>query len=469
MAARVLRSCIVFLLTALPLPALAQQPLPTTDTGASPANNTATIDPALEPIKHIIVITLENHSFDNLFGTFPGADGIANAKQTFIQRDRNGLVYPTLPPVKDTRVHPAVIDKRFPQDLPNRPFLIDRYVPAGEKTGDLVHRFYQQQHQINGGRMDRFAGISDAGALAMGHYDGSKLGLWEYAKRFTLADRFFHAAFGGSFLNHFWLICACTPRYENAPEALVTRLNEQGELIKGGSITEDGYAVNTIFASHSPYPPNIKDSTKLLPPQDMPTIGDRLSEKGIGWAWYAGGWNDALAGKPHPSFQFHHQPFVYFRKYADGTAARAEHLKDERDFLMALKNGTLPPVAFYKPLGEFNLHPGYADVSSGDALVVKILNAIEASPVWESSVVIVTFDENGGYWDHVPPPKGDRWGPGMRVPTIIISPFAKKGYVDHTLYDTTSILKFIETRFGLTPLPRRDLAVGDLTGALDLN
>jgi phospholipase C len=200
----------------------------------------------------------------------------------------------------------------------------------------------------------------------------------------------------------------------------------------------------------------------------MPTIGDRLSAKGVSWAWYAGGWNDALAGHPHPSFQFHHQPFAYFKNYGDGTPAKAEHLKDEEDFLTALKNNTLPAVAFYEPLGEFSLHPGYADVASGDAHITEILHAIEASPIWQSSVVIITFDENGGYWDHVPPPVVDRWGPGVRVPTIIISPFAKKHYVDHTAYDTTSILKFIEKRFGLEPLGKRDAAAGDLSNALTI-
>jgi len=423
---------------------------------------------SLEPIQHIIVISLENHSFDNLFGFFPGADGITNAKKKAKQRDRRSKVYKSLPPVMDTSTPSPKIDARFPDNLRNKPFAIEKYVPAGEKTGGLVHRYHQQIDQIHGGRMDRFAAVSDAGALTMGYYDGSKLGLWKYAEQYTLADRFFHAAFGGSFLNHFWMICACTPRFPNAPEELVSRVNRKGELIKGGSVTEDGYAINTVFPIYTPHPPHIKNTEKLLPPQDMPTIGDRLSDKGIEWAWYAGGWDDAMEGKAHPSFQFHHQPFVYFSNYGDRTSAKSRHLKDERDFLEALKNDTLPAVAFYKPLGKFNLHPSYSDVISGDAHIVKILQAIEASPVWKNSVVIVTFDENGGYWDHVPPPKGDRWGPGVRVPTIIISPFAKKGYVDHTPYDTTSILKFIEKRFALEPLPTRK-KVGDLTGALVLN
>jgi len=232
-------------------------------------------------------------------------------------------------------------------------------------------------------------------------------------------------------------------------------------------VTDDGYAVNTVFSTYSPHPAAIKDTTKLLPPQEFPTIGDRLSASGISWAWYSGGWNDAMTGHPDPSFQFHHQPFAYFKNFADGSPAKLEHLKDESDFLDALKKDTLPAVVFYKPLGEFNFHPGYADVASGDAHMVEILHSIEQSAAWQSSVVIITFDENGGFWDHVAPPVVDRWGPGVRVPTLVVSPFAKKHFVDHTVYDTTSILKFIETRFNLKPLGNRDAQAADLGNTLE--
>ena len=97
-----------------------------------------------------------------------------------------------------------------------------------------------------------------------------------------------------------------------------------------------------------------------------------------------------------------------------------------------------------------------------------MIRKIERSRLWRNTVIIATYDEFGGFWDHVPPPPGDRWGPGSRVPAIIISPFAKRGYVDHTVYDTTSVLKFIETRFGLKPLGERDAKANDLLNALDL-
>jgi phospholipase C len=205
----------------------------------------------------------------------------------------------------------------------------------------------------------------------------------------------------------------------------------------------------------------------------MPTIGDLLSDKGVDWAWYAGGWNDALAGTnlneagtdPSTLFQYHHQPFVYFAKYADGTAGRAAHLKDETDFVAAAKAGNLPAVAFVKPDGVDNEHPNYTDVLTGEAHAIELIDAVRSGPSWADTAIIVTYDENGGFWDHVAPPSGDRWGPGTRIPTLVISPFAKKGFVDHTTYDTASITKLIETRWQLAPLGTRDAAAADLTNA----
>jgi phospholipase C len=422
--------------------------------------------PGFEKIGHIVVIFEENRSFDNLYGTFPGAEGLANAGATATQVDKSGKPYEHLPPVMNTNKKPAVVDDRFPADLPNRPFDATEMVALDHMTGDLVHRFYQEQMQINGGKMDKYAAISDAGGLVMSYYDGSSLPLWAYAKQYVLADHFFHAAFGGSFLNHFWLVCACSPRYENAPADMVAKLDGAGMMVKDGAITPDGYAVNTVQSRFQPHNAAITDPAKLLPPQTMPTIGDRLSEKGITWAWYSGGWDDALAGHPDPTFQFHHQPFAYFAKYGDGTAEKAKHLKDEKAMMADIAAGTLPAVTFYKPIGTDNEHPGYANVLTGDQHAAQIIQAIEKSPFWSDTVIIVTYDENGGLWDHVAPPKVDLWGPGTRIPAIIISPFAKRGFVDHTAYDTTSILKFIETRHGLAPLTDRDAAAADLGNAI---
>src|SRR5262249_51716801 len=155
------------------------------------------------------------------------------------------------------------------------------------KIGDLPSGFYQEQAQIDGGKLDQFAARSPAAGLVMGYYDATNLPEGKLAQQYTLADNFFHAAFGTSFLNHFWLICGCTPVWPNAPAGKVIQLDPQGRLVKDGTVTPDGYAVNTAHTVNTPHPASITDTTQLLPLQTMPTIGDRLNDKGISWAWYS--------------------------------------------------------------------------------------------------------------------------------------------------------------------------------------
>ena len=414
----------------------------------------------LKKLDHIVVIYLENRSFDSMFGLFPNTNGLkTNHFQS--QVDEYGHVYETLPPVMQSEK----IDPRFPTNLPNQPFDIARYVDLNQKHPDLTHRFFIHQMQINGGANNRFAQLSSAGGLTMGHYDLSKTALWQYAKEFTLADNFFQAAYGGSFLNHQWLICACTPKFENAPDELKKwKINDStGKIIKDPSVTFDDYAVGTIQPNYQPF--DAENDKNRLPAQFQPTIGDRLSEKGIRWAWYSGGWNNALEGKKSDdNFQYHHQPFVYYANYAPDTTARLEHLKDKEQLFSDLKS-EFPQVAFFKPVGSKNQHPGYATILDADNEVKDIVEAIRHSPIWKSTAIIITYDEYGGFWDHVAPPQIDRWGAGTRIPAIIISPFAKKNYVDHTLYDTTSILKLIENHFELQPLSERDAKANGLEGA----
>jgi len=415
-------------------------------------------------INHFIVLYQENWSFDSLYGNFPGAEGISQADPVALKQiTKDGKPYTTLPqPLKGGKPDP-----RFPANMPVQPFNATKYVAPDLMTGDLIHRYYQEQYQIDGGKMDKFVAWSDAAGLVMSNYDATNFPEGKLAQQYTLADHFFHAAFGGSFLNHFWLVCACTPTFPNAPTSVVAQLDSSGKLLKDGAVTPDGYAINTSFTVNNPHPATAKPAA-LVPLQTQATIGDRLSEKNLSWAWYSGGWNDALAGHPDPSFQFHHQPFAFFANYADGKPAKAEHLKDEQDFLTALKGNSLPSVSFVKPIGEDNEHPGYANESTGQQHIADLVQAVQNSPYSKDTAIIITYDENGGRWDHMAPPTGDRWGPGTRVPTIIISPFAKKGAVDHTPYDTTSILHTIETRWGLSPLGSRDAKVNDLRNALPL-
>jgi acid phosphatase len=455
-------------------------------------------------------------SFDHLYGFFPGANGIANATaEQKTQLDHDGAPLPFL-----TVFEHGHAAEGYPH-LPNAPFAIDG--PSLNKTANQVlpspiHAFYHNKEQINGGRNNMFAAVSTTGGWVMGYFDGTKLKSWQWAKEYTLADNFFMGAFGGSYLNHQWLICACTPQHHNAPKGMRAVLDENGKLKKkpespsakdgsvqvyssGGGQVDPGpqsWSVNTTQPPYQPsgVPPAPEGNLDLadpqgsdrygqpLPPQSAKTIGDTLSAKGISWAWYAGGWNDALVDGRRPAeekrrfiyvregvsqnFQPHHQPFNYFARFAPGTSDRARHLKDGEDFLRDIDAGTLPQVSLYKPVGKLTQHPSYTDLMSGDAHVDDVLIRLRKSPQWSNMLVIVTYDENGGFWDHVPPPAGDQFGPGTRIPTLIISPFAKRGFVDNTAYDTTSILKFLTRRFGLEPLQGVRSTMGDLTNALML-
>jgi len=420
----------------------------------------------IDDIHHIVVIDLEGWSFDSLYGHAPGADGLTGAGRT-TQLEASGVPYARLPQPLDTtrRFGPVTPDPRFPNGLPNRPFNLATYAPTTERIGTVASSFYQEQAAIDGGRMDRFVAVGGAGALAVGGYDASSLPLGELASEYTLADDFFHAAFGGSMLNDFWLVSAATPRWTDAPASMRAVLGANGGVIKDGAVTPDGFLVNTAYPASGPHPTGLVPGTRLVPPLQTATIGDRLSAKGISWAWYAGGWSDALAAHPAPSFRFDDQPFAYFANYADGTRGQAVHLKDEADLASAIRTNSLPAVSFYQPIGAGSEQPGYASLADGEGHSADLIRSLMASKAWASTAIIVTYGDNGGHWDHVPPPLIDTFGPGTRVPTIVISPFAKRGYVDHTTYDTTSILALIEHRFHLVPLGPRDAAAADLTNA----
>ncbi|MET0591725.1 MAG: alkaline phosphatase family protein [Polyangiaceae bacterium] len=420
--------------------------------GPKDAGTDAKEPTGLARLGHLVVIVMENHSFDNLYGSYPGAEGLRSPAARIPQVDGSGVPYLLLPQ------NEALI----PPDLPNAPFDITRFKALHETTGDLAHAFFAEQRQIAGGRMNRYVEQNFTVGLALGYYPTEELPLARLMrsvpKQVTVLDHFFHAAYGGSFLNHIWLVAAATPRFPNAPPDMRTKFDENGNP-QDQPVTLDGYAVNALQPTNTPHD-GAGSPESWLPSQTFDTIGDRLNDAGVDWAWYATGWNQALAGEP-ANYTFHHQPFVYFQNYAAGTALRAQHLKDETDFRAALASGNVPPVSFFKPGASLNQHPGN-DLLLGENYVLELVQSIMKSSIWKDAAVIVTYDENGGYWDHVPPPAGDRFGPGTRIPAIVFSPFAKGG-VDSTPYDTTAILKLIESRWRLPPLTARDAAQADMS------
>jgi acid phosphatase len=542
--------------------------------GGSPAS--AGGDDGLSRVKHIVVIYQENHSFDNLYGRWEGVRGLRDAPRSrTIQVNQAGTPYECLlqndvnltsPPLS-ARCTDTTTGTTFTSHFFNRPFTIDRYiapsdttcpapgvfapngVPKGQGlpggcTRDLVHRFYQEQYQLNDGRQNRYVTGSDAIGLTMGTYDTRALPIYEYLHRrghpnYAIADNFFQASFGGSFLNHQWLIAASNPVWPDAvndggADDLHSVVDENGMpnnyplyvspldgAVKDLALTAScdpgtgrpptpagvlcgDYAVNTIQPFDQPYAPGTP-VTRRLPRQTAPTIGDRLSGAGVDWAWYSGGWSNAngdigapgwtngtgptcsdpnTISSPVPAtfpncpdklFQFHHQPFGYYANYAAGTAARAAHLRDEKEFIdlagSSNKACNLKPVSFIKPVGSENEHPGYASVTAGSSHLMDLLKAVENSRCAKDTMVVVTYDEFGGQWDHVTPPgqggKGgphDVFGPSTRIPALVIAPHLRGDFVvDHTQHDTTSVVATIERRFDLEPLSSRDAAVNDLS------
>jgi acid phosphatase len=409
----------------------------------------------------------------------------------------------------------------------NAPFRIERFIPPSARTcpngvkdptgqpggctRDLVHRFYQEQYQLHGGLQNRYTTGSDAEGLTQGHYRTRSLPVYRYLHRkhhqsYAIEDRFFQAAFGGSFLNHQWLVAAATPIWPGAPADKHSIVDANGMPTKYPLYTPTGlvrdtaltslcpattpgvlcgdYAVNTI---QPPYQPH--GTGDQLPPQTHATIGDRLSARGISWAWYSGGWSNADGDVNAPGwtngtgptcsnelFQYHHQPLNYFANYAPGTAARRKHLRDEQEFLAKARASRstcrLRKVSFVKPIGLENEHPGYASEHQGSDHLVTLLKAVQRSACRKRTMVVVTYDEFGGQWDHVPPPgQGattpgpyDLHGPGTRIPALVIGAgLPGRFVVDHASHDTTSIMATIERRFGLKSLSSRDARVRDLS------
>src|SRR5262249_27441769 len=288
-------------------------------------------------------------------------------------------------------------------------------------------------------------------------------------------DNFFMGAFGGSFLNHQYLICGCAPEFANAdtdpakPSIAVvdsaagkmlarltidttkspaSAIDGPPVYVLGGAISPKNYfgdgtfrAINTMGPPYQPSfnAPAADDTTKLfadrakastLPPQTQKTIGDQLDAKSVTWAWYAGAWNATLAAAtgdrnfgPNtpgsaPQFQFHHQPFNYYTKFdpMTGAAARQAHLKDGAALIADAAAGKLPAVTFYKPEGDLNQHPGYAALMAGDAHIADVISKLQASPQYPKMGIIVTYDENGGVCGPLPAPRGGPPPPRDRRP-----------------------------------------------------
>lgn len=371
--------------------------------GGAPVTGRDTAPQPQTPIEHMIVLMQQNHTFDNYFGTYPGADGL-----------RPDICMPVDP--SDPTGAPCV----EPFHIGDRPI------------ADLNHSVATSRLQYNQGRMDGFIYAlrrrNQDGTVAMGYYNGQDLPYyWNLADEYVLFDRFFSSAHGGSLPNHMYWVTATAGAATNR-------------------IPTEGYG-------------------------NLPTIFDRLEERGIAWKFYVQNYDPdvtyrVLTSDDNQPSQLLRVPLLNFARFVDNPNL-ANKIVDLNEYFTDLQNGTLPAVAYIISSGASEHPPG--SVQAGQRFVKTLIQALMQSQAWDRSAFLMTYDDWGGWYDHATPPQVDEFGYGFRVPALLISPYAKRGQIDSTELDFTSILRFIEDNYNLRPLARRDAQARSIISAFDFS
>ena len=526
------------------------------------------------PIKHVVIIIGENHSFDNVFGTYQppvgrqvmnllsegivtkaGAPGpnYATAEQLTATDTRAYTLAPSITghysplPRPSTTYMPQVCDgqkadvpdTRFPASLADGPYQITRYVPYfdshleyakagqcelfGAYVGDPLHRFYQMWQQTAGSH-DRLAtwvantaGDDNGarppapihqGSVSMGFYnmaEGDAPILKDLAQNYAISDNYHQAVQGGTGANHIALGTGYAASYQNSsgkaavpPSGEIENpnpnpgtnnnytqdgygtMNSSGQPVGGGSYSEcadpsqpgvsavDAYLAKLPYktlANCQPgryyllnnYNPGYNANGTLdtapftVPPQksDYVTIGNELSAHNIGWGYFGEGYNN---GNPTPDYCGICDPMQYSASIMTNPVLRADTEHDSSQFIADAAKGTLPAVSFLKP-GDDDGHPGYSTLAAFENFTARAIAAVQSNPtLWKSTAIFVTFDESGGYYDSGYIQPVSFFGDGPRVPLLVISPYARRDFIDHTYTDHASLLKFIEANWRLSSL-----------------
>jgi phospholipase C len=428
---------------------------------------------AASPIKHLVVIFQENVSFDHYFGTYPHA---ANTD------GQQWYAAPGTPTVNG--LTGALLTNNPNSAQPQR------LGPAQALTCDQDHDYTPEQLAMDHGLMDKFVentetsscSAPDYGApgLVMDYYDGNTVtALWNYAQRFAMSDNSFDTEFGPSTPGALNLISGQTHG--------VTPADIDGDVVNGTVIGDPDPALDDCSGSET-----ITASG--------PNIGDLLNNAGVSWGWFQGGFapttpatttTKAVCGSKHNNiggvaetdYSPHHNPFEYYASTANphhlppasigeiGHNGQANHEYDLSDFYAALRYGNVPAVSYLKAARYQDGHPANSDPLDEQHFLVTTLNALQKSPDWKSTAVVIAYDDSDGWYDHVMPPivnsshdsandalsgdgvcgngtpiqgYNDRCGYGPRLPLLVLSPYAKRNFVDGTLTDQTSILRFVE-------------------------
>jgi phospholipase C len=534
---------------------------------ASPGPRTTT------PIKHVVVIIGENHSFDNLFATYQpprhqkiwnllsegiitksGAPGpnfgkavqlTASNTKTYSLTPKITGSYKPLPRPNTTYVSNACDglngnspDTRFPANLPNGPYQITKYVPYfddhiqyvlqglgqcefyGAYVGDPIHRFYQmwQQYGSHNGQLNTWvantAGDDNGasppdpiyqGGLQTGFYNmarGDVPILRLLAQNYSISDNYHQAVMGGTGANHIALGTGFAASFQNArgkavPPPAGEIENPNPKPGTNNNYTQDGYGSSTVantggsysecadssapgvsaidkYLAKLPYKPlancqpgryyllnnynagynvngTVNTQPYTVPPQKTGyvTIGDALSARHISWGYFGEGYNN---GNPNFSYCGICDPMQYSSSIMTNPVLRKNVQHGLNDFVSEAANGTLPAVSFLKP-GDDDGHPGYSTTYAYENFVARAVAAIQGNArLWRSTAIFITEDESGGYYDSGYIQPVSFFGDGPRVPMMVVSPYARQGFVDHTYTDHVSVLKFIEANWGLRPL-----------------
>jgi len=373
--------------------------------------------PGMDVIQHVVFIIKENRSFDNYFGAFPGADGATSGVLS------NGQIIPL---------------GRTPDQTPN----------------DIDHAWFGAITAMNHGKMNGFdliAGGNDNGNyLSYTQMTAAEIpNYYAYARTFTLADRMFSSITSNSFPNHLYTIAATSGGVMDIP---MSPVYPNGALPRGVGWGCDDDAETTV-----PVMDAFGDISKQFPCFDFKTLADTMSAAGVSWKYYA-----PSAGE----WGYGYSTYNAINHIRNGPAW-ARNVVPVAQFIADAQSGNLPSVSWIVT-GAENEHPPYS-TCLGENWTVRNLNALMRGPDWASTVVFLTWDDFGGFYDHVPPPRSDSYGFGPRVPLVIISPYARPGYISHTQYEFSSVLKFIEERFGLPSLSGRDAVANDATDSLDFS
>jgi phospholipase C len=329
-------------------------------------------------IENIVVVLQENHTFDNYFGTFPGADGTAG---------KGGICLPA----KKGSTTPCV-----------SPFHSPALTPI-----DMTHTWASAHEDYDGGKMDGFV-YSEGNQATMCYFDkGDVPRYWRAAQQYVLCDAYFTSVMSESFPNHLSLVAGTC-----------------------GGILDDKVPKTITFQP----------------------IFEQLDQKGVSWKVYS------TSTSWLKSFE-----------YVQNSPTANANFVAAGQFAKDVEANTLHQVSWIIGAPGGDEHPPKNVQAGQDSVADDIVNKVGGSPYWGASAIFITWDDFGGFFDHVAPPQVDQFGYGFRVPCLVVSPFAKPGFLDHATNDHTSILKFVETRFGLSPLSTRDAAANDMAEAFDFS